>query len=128
MKKFRNIKPTESELEILNILWQNSPATVKYVNDELNKSKDTGYTTTLKLMQIMHEKSLLTRQREGRSHLYSPAIEESETKQAILDKMLETAFGGSAGKLVMQALGNNKTTSEELQQIKELIEKLEEKK
>jgi len=128
MKKIRNIKPTESELEILNILWQNSPATVKYVNDELNKSKDTGYTTTLKLMQIMHEKELLTRQREGRSHLYSPAIEESETKQAILDKMLETAFGGSAGKLVMQALGNNKTTSEELQQIKKMIEKLEEKK
>ncbi len=128
MKKIRNIKPTESELEILNILWQNSPATVKYVNDELNKSKDTGYTTTLKLMQIMHEKELLTRQREGRSHLYSPTIEESETKQAILDKMLETAFGGSAGKLVMQALGNNKTTSEELQQIKKMIEKLEEKK
>lgn len=128
MKKIRNIKPTESELEILNILWQNSPATVKYVNDELNKSKDTGYTTTLKLMQIMHEKEHLTRQREGRSHLYSPTIEESETKQAILDKMLETAFGGSAGKLVMQALGNNKTTSEELQQIKKMIEKLEEKK
>ncbi|MCO6472155.1 MAG: BlaI/MecI/CopY family transcriptional regulator [Melioribacteraceae bacterium] len=128
MKKFRNIKPTESELEILNILWTNSPVTVKYVNDELNKSKETGYTTTLKLMQIMHEKGLLTREKEGRSHLYSPAIEESETKQAILDKMLETAFGGSAGKLVMQALGNNKTTSEELQQIKKMIEKLEEEK
>ncbi|MBZ0179038.1 MAG: BlaI/MecI/CopY family transcriptional regulator [Melioribacteraceae bacterium] len=128
MKKFRNIKPTESELEILNILWTNSPVTVKYVNDELNKSKETGYTTTLKLMQIMHEKGLLTREKEGRSHLYSPVIEESETKQAILDKMLETAFGGSAGKLVMQALGNNKTTSEELQQIKKMIEKLEEEK
>lgn len=125
MKKQQNIKPTESELEILNILWNHSPCSVKYVNDELNKVKETGYTTTLKLMQIMHEKGLLTREREGRIHLYSPAIEESETKQVILNKMVEAAFGGSAGKLVMQALGNNKTSSEELQQIKELIEKLE---
>lgn len=125
MSENQNIKPTVAELEILQILWKKNQATVKDVNEEINKKKETGYTTTLKTMQIMFEKGLVERKKDGRSHIYSAAIKKEETQRVLLDKILETAFGGSAGKLVMQALGNKKTTKEELQEIKELINKLE---
>jgi len=125
MSENQNIKPTVAELEILQILWEKNQATVKDVNEEINKKKETGYTTTLKTMQIMFEKGLVERKKDGRSHIYSAAIKKEETQRVLLDKILETAFGGSAGKLVMQALGNKKTTKEELQEIKELINKLE---
>ena len=125
MNEKRNIKPTEAELEILQFLWKNGEATVKDVNEEINKRKESGYTTTLKTMQIMFEKGLVTREKEGRGHSYSATFQKEETQQALLDKVLDTAFGGSAGKLVMQALGNKKTSKEELQKIKELIDKLE---
>ena len=121
----KEIKPTEAELEILRVLWQNEPSTVKFVNDELNKKKETGYTTTLKMMQIMFEKKLVQREKSGRSHIYNAAFKQEETQQVLLDKILDTAFGGSAGKLVMQALGNKKTSKKELEEIKQLIEKLE---
>ena len=121
----KEIKPTEAELEILQVLWQNGPSTVKFVNDELNKKKETGYTTTLKMMQIMFEKKLVQREKSGRSHIYKAAFKQEETQQVLLDKILDTAFGGSAGKLVMQALGNKKTSKKELEEIKQLIEKLE---
>ncbi|WKZ69497.1 MAG: BlaI/MecI/CopY family transcriptional regulator [Melioribacteraceae bacterium] len=122
----QNIKPTVAELEILQILWEKGEVTVKEVNEEINKRKETGYTTTLKTMQIMFEKGLVERKKDGRSHSYSAAIKKEKTQQVLLDKILETAFGGSASKLVMQALGNKKTTKEELREIKELINKLEE--
>ncbi|MCZ7602613.1 MAG: BlaI/MecI/CopY family transcriptional regulator [Melioribacteraceae bacterium] len=125
MSENRNIKPTVAELEILQILWEKGDVTVKKVNEEINKRKDTGYTTTLKTMQIMFEKGLVERKKDGRSHTYSAAIKKEKTQQVLLDKILETAFGGSASKLVMQALGNKKTTKQELQEIKELINKLE---
>lgn len=125
MRENQNIKPTVAELEILQILWEKSEVTVKEVNEEINKRKETGYTTTLKTMQIMFEKGLVERKKDGRSHIYSAAIKKEKTQQVLLDKILETAFGGSASKLVMQALGNKKTTKEELQEIKELINKLE---
>lgn len=125
MKRKENIKPTEAELEILQILWSNGSSTVKEVNKELSKTKETGYTTTLKMMQIMHEKDLVKREMDGRRHIYTAALKKEETQQALLDRILNSAFGGSAGKLVMQALGNKKTTKEELQEIKKLIEKLE---
>ena len=125
MNDNRNIKPTEAELEILQILWQKGPSSVKDVNEEINKKKESGYTTTLKTMQIMFEKGLLIREKDGRSHTYQSAFKKEETQQVLLDKVLETAFGGSAGKLIMQALGNKKTSKEELTQIKKMIDELE---
>ncbi|KUG26940.1 transcriptional repressor, blai/meci family [hydrocarbon metagenome] len=125
MSENQNIKPTVAELEILQILWEKGEVTVKEVNEDINKRKETGYTTTLKTMQIMFEKGLVERKKDGRSHIYSATIKKEKTQQLLLDKILDTAFGGSASKLVMQALGNKKTTKEELQEIKELINKLE---
>jgi predicted transcriptional regulator len=125
MQQKQKIKPTEAELEILQILWANGSATVKDVNKKINEKKEAGYTTTLKTMQIMFEKGFVNRDKSGRSHTYSAAITKDETQQALLNKVLETAFGGSASKLVMQALGNKKTSKEELKEIKQLIEKIE---
>ena len=122
---FIMIKPTESELEILQVLWALGQATVRQVNDELNKKREIGYTTTLKLMQIMFEKKLVTRTDEGRYHLYQSAVSEDETQQQLLDIFVDTAFKGSAMKLVMQALGNHQTSAEELDEIKKLIAQLE---
>ena len=119
------IKPTESELEILQVLWALGQATVRQVNDELNKKREIGYTTTLKLMQIMFEKKLVTRTDEGRYHLYQSAVSEDETQQQLIDIFVDTAFKGSAMKLVMQALGNHQTSAEELDEIKKLIAQLE---
>jgi predicted transcriptional regulator len=116
------LKPTESELEILQILWQNGPSSVRFVNEELSKSRDVGYTTTLKLMQIMFEKKLLSRTEEGRYHLYKAEIEEEATQINLLEKFVDATFRGSAMKLVMQALGNHDSSKEELEEIKRIIE------
>jgi predicted transcriptional regulator len=118
-------KPTETELEILSILWKNGPSTVRFVNDEMKQNKNVGYTTTLKLMQIMTEKGMVERVMEGRTHTYYPLARQEDTQVRMLDRLLEIAFSGSASKLVMQALGNHKTSEEELKEIKELIQKLE---
>lgn len=118
-------KPTESELEILQILWKKGAATVRQVNDELSRQKDVGYTTTLKLMQIMHEKNLVTRTEEGRYHIYRAAIEEESTQKLLLDRFIDTAFRGSASRMVMQALGNQSVSKDELDEIKAWIETLE---
>ncbi|MFC5271082.1 BlaI/MecI/CopY family transcriptional regulator [Adhaeribacter terreus] len=123
-EKTNNIKPTESELEILQVLWQHGPNTVRFVNDELSKAKETGYTTTLKLMQIMHEKGMVNRDESGRSHIYSAAITETATQKQLLDRFLDTAFRGSALKLVMQALGNKKTSQQDLNEIRNLLDNL----
>ena len=125
MKKNKSPKPTEAELEILQILWENGPSTVRFINDVLNKKKAVGYTTTLKIMQIMSEKNLVTRDEENRSHIYSAAYKEDETQKVLLDKFLESAFGGSASKLVMQALGNRKTSKREIEEIREFLDKIE---
>lgn len=116
------LKPTESELEILQILWQNGPSSVRFVNEELAKQRDIGYTTTLKLMQIMFEKKLLSRTEEGRYHLYKAEVEEEATQINLLEKFVDATFRGSAMKLVMQALGNHDSSKEELEEIKKLIE------
>ena len=123
--KRNNIKPTASELEVLQILWKNGDSTVKSVNDELNTNKNVGYTTTLKIMQIMYEKGLLDREKSGRSHIYKPVPQKDETQNVLLEKILETAFAGSASKLVMQALGRSKTSKKEIEEIKEYLIKLE---
>jgi len=121
-----NIRPTPSEFEILEIIWQEGSATVREVNEHLEKKgKNVGYTTTLKMMQIMAEKGLLSRALNGRTHIYTSVIQAGATRNALIDRMVDAAFGGSATKLVLQALGNHKTTSEELREIKEFIEQLE---
>ncbi len=121
-----DIKPTQSELEILEIIWETGSATVREVNEKLEqKGKSVGYTTTLKMMQIMADKGLLTRELSGRLHVYSAVLQAGAARNALIDRMIKAAFGGSATKLVLQALGNNKATSEELEEIRALIDKIE---
>src|SRR5213082_725699 len=113
------VKPTESELEILNILWQRELATVRDVHEELARFKDVGYTTTLKLMQIMHEKGLVRRDESMRTHVYQAAVNKEKTQKHLLGKMIDSLFGGSSTQLVLQALGNDErnVSPEELEQI-----------
>ena len=123
----QNIKPTESELEILNILWSKGACTVRDVHEVLEQNKDAGYTTTLKLMQIMHDKSLLTRDASARSHVYSANVSQEKTQGQIVKKLIDNVFNGSAAQLVMQALGNHKTNKTELEAIKKYLKEMENK-
>lgn len=118
------VKPTESELEILQIIWEKGLATVREVHEELAKTKDVGYTTTLKLMQIMHEKGLVKRDESMRTHVYQAAVNKEKTQKHLLSKMIDTLFGGSSTQLVLQALGEQKATPEELEQIQTLLNNL----
>lgn len=129
-------KPTDSELEILHILWAQGPSTVRTVNDLLNEQRRSnpaakepaGYTTTLKLMQIMFEKGLVTRIEEGRTHAYTATVQESDTQGLLLQQFVDNTFRGSTARLVMQALGNHEASTEELDEIKALIAKIEQEK
>lgn len=119
-------EPTRSELEILQVLWQHGPSTVRLVNDKLNEQKrEVQYTSTLKLMQIMAEKGLLTRDESQMKHVYHAAEDESKTKGFLLDRFVDTMYNGSASSLLMQLLGNKKTSKKELAAIKELLKKLD---
>jgi len=120
--------PTSAELEILTLLWEKNPQTVKEIHETLMDKKDVGYTTTLKIMQNMLEKGILKREPNGKSHLYSPVIKKEETRGKLLDTFLDSAFGGSAANLVMQLLGNSKATKEELDKIKALIDQIDKNK
>lgn len=120
----RYIKPTESELEILQVLWDKDLASVREVHEELAKYKDVGYTTTLKLMQIMHEKGLVKRDDSFKTHIYQAAVSREKTQKHLLDKMIDTLFGGSPTELVLQALGNHKASPEELEEIQRLLNNL----
>ncbi len=126
MAHLKFIKPTESELEILNILWEKNSATVREVHEELSKSKDAGYTTTLKLMQIMHEKKLVKRDDSLRTHIYTPAVNREMTQRHFVSRLIENLFGGSSTQLVIQALGNGKqkASHEEIEKIRELLTKI----
>lgn len=117
-------KPTESELEILQVLWQEGPCTVRTVNERLNEKRETGYTTTLKFLQIMTDKGLCIRNTDDRTHIYQAAISESEIQSELLRQFVDSTFRGSAMKLVMQALGNHEASTEELNEIKALIEQI----
>jgi predicted transcriptional regulator len=120
------LEPTRSELEILQVLWQYGPSTVRFVNDKLNEEKrEVQYTSTLKLMQIMAEKGLLVRDESQMKHVYSPATEESKTKSFLLGKFLDTMYNGSVSNLVMQLFGNKKPTKEEMAAIKDMIKKMD---
>jgi predicted transcriptional regulator len=119
-------EPTKSELEILQVLWQHGPSTVRFVNDQLNEMKrEVQYTSTLKLMQIMVEKGLLVRDESQMKHVYSAAAEESKTKSYLLDRFVDSMYNGSASQLMMQLLGNKKTSKKELEQIRELIKNMD---
>lgn len=130
----QSIKPTDAELEVLQVIWANGPSSVRFVNDKLNASRqetgreEIGYTTTLKIMQIMAEKGLVTRNTDTRTHIYVAAAKEEDTQQQLLDRFVDNAFRGSAMKLVMQALGSKKASAEELDEIKAFINKIEKEK
>lgn len=122
------IRPTESELEILAVLWNKESATVRTVHEELCKSKEAGYTTTLKLMQIMFDKKLVRRDESRKTHVYAPAVSREETQAQFVDKMIRNLFAGSSTDLVLQALGNTETSEAELNKIQDLINTLKQKK
>ena len=124
----KHAKPTTKELEILQIVWRNGPTSVREVHDALGGDAENGYTTILKLMQIMHEKGILTREKSGKLHLYKAVATQANISQQLVDKMIETVFQGSAAQLVMSALGNSTSTKEELSEIRKYLDKLEKKK
>jgi BlaI family penicillinase repressor len=124
MGTVKYIKPTESELEILQVLWEKGTASVREVHEELAKSKDVGYTTTLKLMQIMFEKGLVKRDATFKTHIYEAQVSRDKTQKHLLNKMIDTLFGGSPTQLVLQALGNHKASDEELEEIQQLLNNL----
>jgi predicted transcriptional regulator len=123
----RSLKPTEGELEILQVLWDKGNCTVRDVHEELSRVKDIGYTTALKLLQIMYEKGLVTRDESAKSHIYSPAVTREKTQKQMLGKMINTLFAGSPGQLVMQALGNHQASADELEEIQKLLDNLKKK-
>ena len=122
-------KPTESELEILQVLWEKKSCTVREVNEELSKLKKTeiGYTTTLKMMQLMHAKGLVERDSSNRTHVYKALLNQKKTQKNLVNKLIESAFNGSASQLVMQALSDHKSSPEELEAIKKYLEQLNQK-
>jgi BlaI family penicillinase repressor len=121
-------EPTKSELEILQVLWKYGPSTVRFVNDTLNEQKRAvQYTSTLKLMQIMTEKKMLSRDESNMKHIYIAAIEEEKTKSFLLNRFVDVMFNGSASSLMVQLLGNKKTSQKELDEIKKLLEQLDKK-
>ncbi len=128
MNKLKFPKPSENELAILQILWEREPATVKEVNEVLNQKKPTGYTTTLKLMQIMHDKGLVTRTTEGakgKSHLYSSAVTEKQVNGQLLDQFIQRVFRGSASSMVMRAIGRSEISPEEIEEIRNFLDGLD---
>src|SRR5438128_1951106 len=118
-------RPTDAELAILGVLWQRGPSTVRDVHEELNRDGTTGYTTILKLLQIMTEKGLVVRDETQRAHIYEPRYSEQKTQRQLLGDLADRAFGGSSAKLVLQALSGRKTSAEELSAIRELLDRLE---
>ena len=123
----KTIKPTESELEILQVLWEKDKASVREVHEELLTTKDVGYTTTLKLMQIMHEKGLVKRDDSFKTHIYQASVSKEKTQKHLLGKMINNLFGGSPAELVLQALGNHKASPAELEEIQQLLNNLKDR-
>lgn len=120
-----NIRLTEKELEILQVIWNKGAASVKDVHEAMGGEAANGYTTILKLMQIMFEKGLVTRQKSGKLHLYTAVPSLETTRQQMVKKMIDTVFQGSAAQLVLSALGHKQSSPEELEQIKKYLEQLE---
>ena len=118
-------RPTDAELEILKVLWRRGPSTVREVFETLGETKGTGYTTVLKLMQIMAEKGLVVRDESERAHRYEAAAPEDETQRRLVGDLLRKAFDGEAAKLVMQALSTERASAEELSEIRRMLDELE---
>jgi predicted transcriptional regulator len=118
-------RPTDAELAILRVLWERGPSTVREVHDALSSTHDTGYTTVLKLLQIMTDKRLVVRDESQRAHVYAPNETEQRTQRQLLSDLMDRAFGGSPAKLVMQALSGSKATAEELTAIRRMLEQIE---
>jgi predicted transcriptional regulator len=123
-RDIKNIKPTEAELMLLNVLWQMGPATVRQIHDVVSNTQKTGYTTVLKILQIMHEKNLVIRDESNRAHVYAAANSEVQTQSSLLKDLVNKAFGGSTSKLVMRALDKS-TSQEEIADIRQLLNELE---
>ena len=119
-------RPTDAELEILRVLWEHGPATVRQVHEVLAHTRDTGYTTTLKLLQIMADKGLVTRDESARTHVYEARVSQEHTQRQLLTDLVDRAFGGSAAELVMRALSSHKTSNQELREIRKLIDETRE--
>src|SRR5262249_29473548 len=119
----RNVpRPTDAELGILRILWERGPSTVRQVHDQLARERSAAYTTALKLLQIMTEKGLVERDERERTHVYKAKLSEDQTQRQLVRDLLDRAFGGSAGKLVMQALATKRASADELRDIRKLID------
>ena len=118
-------RPTDAELAILRVLWDRGPSTVREVHDALSSTQESGYTTVLKLLQIMTDKGLVVRDESQRAHVYEPRLSEQRTQRQLLGDLMDRAFGGSSAKLVMQALSGRKATTEELHDIRRLLDQLE---
>ena len=118
--------PTKAQLEILQVIWKHGPSTVRFVNDQLNQQKDAvSYTSTLKLMQIMHEKGMLIRDESKMTHVYSTSLEEQKTRKVVLDKFVDSMYEGSVKNLMLELLGNDKTSPKDWEMIKQLLNKMD---
>ena len=125
MSKTNLPRPTDAELAILRVLWRLGPSTVRQVLEELNLNQPTGYTTALKMLQIMTEKGLVGRDERERTHVYLAALPKEETQKQLVSDLLERAFGGSARQLVVHALSVKQSSRKELAQIRQLLDELE---
>ena len=118
-------RPTEAELELLRVLWERGPSTVRGIHDALSDAKETGYTTTLKILQKMAEKGLVRRNETQKSHVYAATVKAEKTQRQLVRDLLQKAFGGSPGRLVLQALSEKRASAEELAEIRRLLDELE---
>ena len=125
MARKKTTGPTDRELAILNVLWEKGPSSVREVHEALHQDVETGYTTTLKLMQIMVEKGLLVREDDGRRHIYRPTFSEERTQKELVQDLLDRVFAGSAEKLVMRALSAKRVSPKELKRIREMLDEME---
>lgn len=124
-KEKKSVRPTDAELAVLRVLWRRGPSTVRDVQDELEPDRGTGYTTTLKIMQIMFEKGLVLRNAKHRTHVYEAAVSRTKTQRQIIGQLLQQLFDGSSPQLVLQALATKKATAEELAEIRQLLDQLD---
>jgi len=127
LNSHNNTEPTKAQLEILQVLWKFGPSTVRFVNDQLNQQKQEplSYTSTLKLMQIMLEKEMLHRDESNMTHVYQAALEEQKTKRVVLDKFVDSMYEGSVKNLMLELMGNDKTSNKDWDTIKQLLQKLD---
>lgn len=120
-------RPTDEELKVLKVLWEKKEATVREINEAINElqEKHTGYTTTLKIMQLMHGKGLLQRRKDGKSHIYHSLVDEQGTQSQMINNLMDQVFQGSASKLVLRALGSRRASQEDLDEIRKFLEQLD---